>query len=1210
MANSKANLLAFPTRTPGSDAGLAPDWEARERALDVTASWIVEAPAGSGKTGLLMQRYLKLLADPNVLLPEEVLAITFTRKATAELRERILAQLHAVVDTSTTPRSPFDTASLMLAAAVLQRDAALGWGILDRPQRLNIRTIDSVCSEIAGMLPLLSGSGAPRTPSDNADPLYRLSAQRTLLQLGGPDTKLSDAIRTVLLHRDGSLSDCETLIARMLQQREQWAELVPLGAQLEDEALEAEVRPKLESALEQIVCAGLTRAARVIPPDMLIALSWLAARLAHEPGYKGKASPIFICANKSDPPDTRAENFEHWCALISLVVTGGGDWRSGFAINHVGFALSKDDKALLKDLIDQVRHDTHLRDTLCSVRALPPVRYPDEQWAVAKSLFRLVVRALAELKVLFAERDECDFTEVSMAAKEALRSDSGVSDLSAAAGSTLRHLLVDEMQDTSSSQYELIEQLTRTWDGHSQTLFLVGDPKQSIYLFRQARVERFLRTMREGRLGDIPLAPLHLTANFRSQAELVENFNHDFSLIFPAPDEPQADSQAVDVPFIAAHPSRARTESGTVWHTTILGADETVPPKIAKQRHSLAEARGIRQAIENWRETPLPEGRTKPWRIAVLARVRSHLTHILAELDRPDADGHGIPFRAIDIESLSDRPEVLDALALTRALLHPADRVAWLAVLHGPWCGLGLADLLSLSGNGLPETAKETFPAAFASRHELLSAEGRHLFDRVWPILSAALQQRGRTSTATWVERTWRSLGGDVSLTSSEMKNVQLFLRALRKVEEPGGRVDLSALEAAVDRLCAEPRPSGDNEFVVDLSTIHKAKGLEWDVVFVPGLERASQANRSDLLNWLELDTSDASMAHVILAPIYGKGAEPDALHKWISHVRSERDAAERKRLFYVACTRAREELHLFAAATLNKAHEPTARPGTLLQAAWPAAQTHFAETSTKTAEALRLSLELEDESSFPLALAAGAENTREAPPKIYPILHRLPANFRPEARFEAAASVRLPYPQAATLPQQPTFERPEGSYAVRAFGNVVHRFLQLTADRLENSASEAVLAEFPSWLPRITAALRAEGLPPSTIEQQMPRVLQALSRALTDEVGRWILSPHANSHSEQPLRVVSSSVSELRVDRIFLAGASPLSAGTSHLWIVDFKTTEQGSRSDELFIESEKAKYAAQLASYARACATLPEPPEAVVQGLYYPMLSRLITW
>src|SRR6202007_2669559 len=92
----------------------------------------------------------------------------------------------------------------------------------------------------------------------------------------------------------------------------------------------------------------------------------------------------------------------------------------------------------------------------------------------------------------------------------------GARDLSEVLGAELKHLLVDEMQDTSTNQYELIELLTPGWDGTSRRVFLVGDPKQSIYMFRQARVERFVRTMQTRRLGELSLGSLRLTANFCS----------------------------------------------------------------------------------------------------------------------------------------------------------------------------------------------------------------------------------------------------------------------------------------------------------------------------------------------------------------------------------------------------------------------------------------------------------------------------------------------------------------------------------------------------------------------------------------------------------------------------------------------------------------------------------------------------------------------
>ncbi len=206
-----------------------PDQLERERALDVRQSWIVEAPAGSGKTGLLIQRYLKLLADESVDQPEQVLAITFTVKATNEMRERVVAQLEgAARGDPLREGSDFARETRRLAEAVLRRDALLGWRLLERPRRLRVRTIDSVCGEIALSLPVLSGSGGRQTPVEDPTPMYREAARQTLMQLGGNDAELDAALRTVLLHRDGSLADCERLLMEMLPLRNQWGELVPL----------------------------------------------------------------------------------------------------------------------------------------------------------------------------------------------------------------------------------------------------------------------------------------------------------------------------------------------------------------------------------------------------------------------------------------------------------------------------------------------------------------------------------------------------------------------------------------------------------------------------------------------------------------------------------------------------------------------------------------------------------------------------------------------------------------------------------------------------------------------------------------------------------------------------------------------------------------------------------------------------------------------
>ena len=228
-------LLLFPSpvrpqaAVPPPSPQTLSDGEAREAALDIHRSWIVEAPAGSGKTCLLIQRYLKLLAHADIRRPGEVLVLTFTRKADGELRHRVLEQLTQASENSplAPDATPFDRRTREFAGEVLARDRAFGWRLLETPAQLNIRTIDSFCGELAAAMPLLSGA-ARLQPVDDAFPLYQRAAERTLRELGGGDASLNDALRTLLLHRDAQVSDCLRLVAEMLAQREQWSELIPL----------------------------------------------------------------------------------------------------------------------------------------------------------------------------------------------------------------------------------------------------------------------------------------------------------------------------------------------------------------------------------------------------------------------------------------------------------------------------------------------------------------------------------------------------------------------------------------------------------------------------------------------------------------------------------------------------------------------------------------------------------------------------------------------------------------------------------------------------------------------------------------------------------------------------------------------------------------------------------------------------------------------
>ena len=455
----------------------------------------------------------------------------------------------------------------------------------------------------------------------------------------------------------------------------------------------------------------------------------------------------------------------------------------------------------------------------------------------------------------------------------------------------------------------------------------------------------------------------------------------------------------------------------------------------------------MRAVVERWRATPLPGGRTEPWRIAVLVRTKKHLEEIVSEFKGSEGRA-SIPYRAVEIEELGSRLEVLDLLALTRALLHPADRVAWLAVLRAPWCGMGLADLHVLTGTDDPEWRERTVWGAIKERGEFLSADGVAQLERLWVIVEAAEAQRERLSTAERVERTWRSLGGDAYLSDEEMGNARRYLQLLDAMEEESGRIDLKQLEQRMKKLYAESAVRAD---AVELVTIHKAKGLEWDVVLVPGLERLAGSDTRRLLTWEEMEFTEENAAHVVLAPIEGKGEEARHLNAWLKGIQRTREAAERRRLFYVACTRAREALHLFAAPETQKKNIIRPKAGSLLEAAWPAAGTHFSPMLKGISKMFTMPQpEDEEQDDFVGDLAATAG--RQAGPAI---IERLPLNFGPELRF--ALPKTLSYGEEATTPTP--FERPEGSFEARAFGNAVHAFVEVLAKRLADGIRSRCVA-------------------------------------------------------------------------------------------------------------------------------------------------------
>ncbi len=463
-------------------------------------------------------------------------------------------------------------------------------------------------------------------------------------------------------------------------------------------------------------------------------------------------------------------------------------------------------RALLRDLADV----DGLADALHAARYLPPPRYADDAWTFVEALLEVLPQVVAHLTLVFRAAGAIDFTQGTLAALEALGDADRPSELLLRLDCRIRHLLVDEFQDTSYMQLDLIRRLTAGWEpGDGRTLFAVGDPMQSIYRFRGAEVRLFVAAQDTGRIGELPIENIVLRRNFRSQAQLVEWTNG----VFPGVLGMRSDPWRGVVGFVPAAAVRDAAPGNPVTFDVLRDAED--------------EARAVVGHIT----AALAEGAEE---VAVLVRARAHLESLL-----PALRAAGIPVAAVELDALGERVAVQDLVSLTHALIQPADRLAWLAVLRAPWCGLMLRDLFAVVAAA--DARRDGSIAGLMHVPETitgLSADGRTRLARVAPVLSSALDARRRAGVAARVRAAWLALGGGATLTKPiDLDAVERFLSLVADHEVAGDVPDWPALIDSLARLYAEP--DTDTGARVQIMTLHRAKGLEFDTVILPGLARA-----------------------------------------------------------------------------------------------------------------------------------------------------------------------------------------------------------------------------------------------------------------------------------------------------------------------------------------------------------------------------------
>jgi len=643
------------------------------------------------------------------------------------------------------------------------------------------------------------------------------------------------------------------------------------------------------------------------------------------------------------------------------------------------------------------------------------------------------------------------------------------------------------------------------------------------------------------------------TVNFRAAPAVVEWVNESFSTVFPA----HADDTTGAVPYAAS-----------IAHLQSVGQVEIHPFVDAELND---EANHVAQLAKQSLHLAHEAGRQTS--IAILLRSRSQAGSIFNALQQ-----HDIAYQSIELELLGDRHVVRDLVSLALALRYPHDRLHWLAILRAPWCALDLADLHVLMNEADHETVFD-----LTHDHQRLgkmSEDGRARLEKCLAILTPAVKRSSRGELMPWVEACWQQLGGPVVCKDRvDLDAAQRCIAQLRKLEQAGQLWQPSTLHSSMETLYAT---SADTDAQVQVMTLHKSKGLEFDTVILPSLNRKPRGNQQRILNWFE-SGNDAD-SRLLLAPIRERGLSSkngDPINNLVNRAGQLCDEQEKLRLLYVACTRAKHALHLVAQVkTKNNGELSTPDKRSLLHPLWTLFQAHINHDASLASQNASAVIESD---------AAIDDQTAMATP-VAPDLQRLPADWvMPQMNAYA-------WPETSTREpgKQQEVEFLWAGTLARDVGTAVHDQLQLLSKTSASERSQLVAG----MAQRVKLQLQNLSVSQAMLEPAIDKVTRAVKNTLADERGLWILSDeHTDARSEWAVTApVNGVVKRIVIDRTFVDSDNVR-------WIIDYKTGDHEGGDKDAFLDREQQRYAEQLQRYADIIGRMEQ--RTVKAALYFPLLK-----
>ena len=1116
------------------------DQAIRDQALGPLEGFHLEAPAGSGKTSVLLARFLTLLA--RVDAPEEMLALTFTRKAAGELRARVMGLLWERRDPGP-EASPLDLQLHELVQQVFRRHGEATQLKLT-PERLPIMTFHGFCAQVLKLAPQEAGVPLEFTLLEEDEARWlkaeALEEFRRRLNAGRADNPVRQALvrRLVRLNNDwGRLSrELHGLISR----RDSLGEFLELARVSRDAAayrrlLEERFRLVLLPSLEGLR-AGLA--------DSALGRAWAEFWSELQGSDNGKLIPPHL-------PGVEPTDLSAWQAISQVLLTASqGEPRKRLSPKD-GFPEGFNQKKwapIVQDLPPEVAR------TLKQCRDLTPTGASPEEALALQDLVILVGEALSVYEQLCAQKCALDFVALEAATLNLLSEDDPT-EIMLRLDWRLKHILVDEFQDTSQNQMLLLCRLMAGWQaGEGRTLMVVGDPKQSVYGWRQAKPRLFMESRNGlpcGAAPPLPLTPLWLTTNFRATRTLIDWANQVFE------DTVMAGGTA-GARFHRAEP-RPGAVAGPAPHLALFAGENDLAARWLEARWLARQVAEARAALGE-RDT-----------IGILLFTRRYLPLYLQALYEA-----GLAVRVREGLKLAESRVVAHLHNLTRALVRPQDEVAWAAVLRGPWGPQALHTLARVA-----QTPGEVWP------EKLRRFAGQDDCSPELAALAASLEkarcQVGRRPLADlladWLDAPPAWAGIAAWEGPPGVANARAYLDLLAAAEAGLPEATLAQADFNLEEAFQPPDPRA-RESKVEILTVHGAKGLEFDQVFLPFLDWQPLKSEDKTPPFLLEEIPGSGLHGLALARPYIQEKQ-SSLYLLLRGLKNQRIIDEARRVFYVAVTRARQRLVMSAVVKPDKKGDWQISGDSPL--AW--LKKHYRQGLPPAGQPLtwptpQLRVELVTEVQ---PLTGAAETPRELPAAW---------DFRPEvAPYGMVFPSRLAEPPAEADRRS---EAEEGD-AARLRGAVIHRALQTLAKggpRPDTAALAAALRQ--AGLAAAAATTLAPEMDAELAACQADPFLAALLRPdLLEAASEWLLE-------DQPQ---PGAVRRGMIDRLAFDG--------SHWWILDYKSSRPATGEDwETFLARETEKYRPQLLAYREMVAKAKgiEPPEAIRLGVYFTACQRVV--